>query len=271
MNQPQFVQPMGVKNALKITISGSYKKTGDGEIVDFDNIVGIMPLVDEEFAIAAARKRYAYSWIKNALNANGEKKYEKPIEHIRQVYIDDIEEIYHEFTYFGKGIKEMSDQELQDLAVEKNLREIPLPRRQSGLGMKEIRQAAYLIYEKRVLNFERDMSDRAQNNYAKWPDIIPNPIQKARPVEQQTVEDDFSEKKPKKRGRPKQAAKEDAQHVNDPSFAQPQSAHLHENDNPQDELSYLQTLANNNGVEYDWDATVEELQEKLSDAGVINN
>lgn len=203
--QPQFVKQEG-PNALKVTISGSYKKVGDGEVVDFEDVEIIMPKVEEEYAIAAARKRYAYAAIKSVIGKDGEKKYPKPIEHVRNVYIDDIQEIEHEFAYVGKGIKQMDEDDLQHLAVEKGLRSIPLPRRQSGISMREMRQEAYLIFSKSILGWEIDMSDPAQNNYAKWNDIIPNPMQKAAPVKQKTVEEDFSGETEKEESAPKHVA-----------------------------------------------------------------
>ena len=313
MNQPQFVQAAG-PNALKIIISGSYKKVGDGEIIDFDNVEIIMPLVAEEYAIAAARKRYAYSAIKATLDKDGAQKYQKPIEKIRDVHIDDIQEIEHSFEYVGKGIKEMSEEDLQHLAVEKGLREIPLPRRQSGLSMREIRQQAYVIFAERVLGWKIDMNDPAQNNYSKWNDVIPNPMQKAKPVEQKTAEQMFDqttkeeEKLSTQSTAPQHVTPEpppvstaphmanpdapvvqepQAQVVHTPEPVAPMPQPVAEIPQPEpapapapavpaptpsdpDELSRLQTLALNNGIEYDWDATEEELKVKLSNHGIVS-
>lgn len=302
MQQPQFVKADG-PNALKITISGSYKKTGDGEIVDFEDVEIIMPIVGEEYAIAAARKRYAYSAIKSVINnKTGEKKYDKPIDHIRNVYIDGIQEIEHDFEYAGKGIKQMSEDDLQHLAVEKGIREIPLPRRQSGISMREMRQRAYILYAERVLGWKIDMNDPAQNDYAKWNDIIPNPLQKAAPVQQKTAEEVFGEKSSQdeklepQHVEPQAAPVSSAPHVANPNQEKvtepqpevvPAAAHQLEaapaepvaQPAPQplpdassaagtDELSKLQKLAKDNDVEYNWDTEADELRASLIEAGV---
>lgn len=272
MTQPQFVHADG-KNALKVIISGSYKKIGDGEIIEFDNVPIIMPKVEEEYAVAAARKRYAYMAIKSVIDPKtNEPKYPQAIDHIRDVHIDSIKEVEHKFDYYGKGIKQMSEDDLQHLAVEKGLREIPLPRRQSGLSTREMRQATYLAYVSRVLNWDIDMNDPAQNDYAKWNDVIPNPMQKAAPVEQQTIEEQFSKEKPKKKKKAKHVEAEkpvsSAPHV---ATSEPE---VKEEVKPEvvmgsaDRLSKLQDLADQHDVEYDWDATEEQLERLLLDAGV---
>lgn len=279
MTNVQF-KSAGGANALKLTISGSYKKAGDGEIVDFDGVEVIMPLVDEELAIAAARKRYAYSAIKAMVDKKtGEKKYPKPIDHIRQVHVDDMEEIEYEFAYVGKGIKEMDEEDFQHLAVEKGLREIPLPRRQSGLGMRELRQKAYIIFAERVLGWKIDMNDPAQNNYAKWNDIIPNPIQKAKPVQQKSIEDEFKGEEAAKDETPKHMAAEpeptsEAPHVakkksKKAKEAKPEVINADEVEVEQEELSGLDALkkvADEAGIEYGWDVTESELKSMLDNA-----
>lgn len=296
--QPQFVQNEGT-NALKIVISGSYKKTGDGEIVDFEDVEIIMPVTSEEQAIAAARKRYAYTAVKAVIdNKTGEKKYPKPIEHVRNVYIDDLQEITHEFEYVGKGIKQMDEMDLQHLAVEKGIREIPLPRRQSGISMREMRQKAYLLFADRVLGWDIDMTDAAQNNYAKWNDIIPNPVQKAKPVKQKTVEEQFGEKEKgedkvvSKHVAPQEPPKATAPHMVDPAAVEVQEAAPQVVFEPaapkkpakpkkaakpklpvttvggEDELTRLQRLADDNDIEYAWDTDVDELKRDLESSGV---
>jgi hypothetical protein len=285
MNQaPQFVQAGGA-NALKITISGSYKKVGDGEVVDFEDIQIIMPRVDEEIAIAAARKRYAYTAIKSVLNKEGEKKYPKPIDHIRNVYIDDMQEIEHDFPYVGKGIKEMTEDDLQNLAVEKSIREIPLPRRQSGISMREMRQRAYQLFAERVLGWEIDMNDPAQNNYSKWNDIIPNPMQKAKPIQQKTAEDAFGDKsKEDEKFVPQHVAPQPTPAATAPHVAT--SPHVEPQEPPaapapapvpdlsatlsadESDLNKMQKLAKDNDVKYEWDDNSSDIKDKLIEAGV---
>lgn len=144
--------------ALKVTISGSYK-TSQGEIVDFEDVSGVVPFVEEEYAAMHVRGRYVAVWVKSAVKKDGEKLYTDRIEHVRQVFIDDMEEVEHDFTYVGKNIKEMTYEELQDLATAKDLRYIPLPKSQSGLDVREARMRAYLAYSEKVVNNFIDVKD----------------------------------------------------------------------------------------------------------------
>lgn len=152
--------------ALKVTISGSYR-TANRDIVDFDDVSGIIPFVDEDLAAMHVRGRYAVMWVKNAVDKAGAKLYPKRIEDMRQVFIDDIEEIeVDEFSYVGKDIKELTFEEMQDLATAKDLRSIPLPKELSGTSLREMREKAYLAYSEKVLGRYID-PNKPEYNYAK--------------------------------------------------------------------------------------------------------
>ena len=135
--------------ALKITVSGEYK-TSNGDIIDFDDVSGVIPFVEEEHAKMHVRSRYASEWVREAKNADGEPKYKNRIDLMRQTYIDDIQEVDYDFSYVGKDIKKMSYEELQDLATAKDLRTTPLPKKISGVGLREMRTKAYVEYSTKV-------------------------------------------------------------------------------------------------------------------------
>lgn len=136
--------------ALKITVSGSYK-TSNNEIVEFENISGFVPYVEDEYAKMHVRRRYTPEWVKNAVDRDGKKLYPNRIDRMRQVFIEEIEEVDHKFEYIGKDIKKMSYGELQDLATAKDLRTIPLPKQTSGVDIREMREKAYLEYSAKVM------------------------------------------------------------------------------------------------------------------------
>ncbi len=137
--------------ALKVIISGSYK-TAQNDIVDFEDVSGVIPFVNEGHAFMHIKSRYAADWVKAALDKNGNKIYTDRIEKIRQVFADDFKEVDHDFSYVGQDIKKMTYDELQDLATAKDLRYIPLPKFASGFSLREARVRAYIAYSEKVMN-----------------------------------------------------------------------------------------------------------------------
>lgn len=173
--------------ALKVTVSGSYKTAG-GDIVDFEDVSGVIPFVDEEHAKMHVRGRYASEWVRSAEGETGKKIYPDRIEKMRQVFVDDMVEVNENFSYVGKDIKKMTYEELQDLATAKDLRAIPLPKKISGVDIREMRQKAYLDYRAKVMNDPIDenrppveYADEVRNveggvdlifNFSKVPELI---------------------------------------------------------------------------------------------------
>lgn len=156
--------------ALKVTISGSYR-TAKGDIIDFEDVKGSIPKVDEDLAIMHVRSRYAVMWINESKNKDGDKLYPQRVDAIRQVFVDDIKEANSNFSYIGKDIKEMSYRELQDLATAKDLRKVQLPKELSGISLREMRQAAYVAYSENVLKEEIDVNAEGFN-YMKLPALV---------------------------------------------------------------------------------------------------
>jgi len=131
--------------ALKVVISGSYRNSKQ-EIFDFENVSGVIPFAEADVAAMHIRGRYAVVWVKAATDKDGKKLYPERIESMRQVFIDKIEPVEADLSFSGKDIKEMSYDELQDLATFKDLRAIQLPKEISGASLREMRATAYAAY-----------------------------------------------------------------------------------------------------------------------------
>lgn len=157
---------------LKVTISGSYRNS-KRENIDFENLSGVIPVVDHDLAAMHVRGRYAHVWIKNAVDKDGNKLYPERIEETRQIFIDSIEEIEgDQMSFIGKDIKEMSFEELQDLATANDLRTIPLPKEISGASLREMRTLAYAAYAERFFNHDIGHNKEGFNFAALAPLIV---------------------------------------------------------------------------------------------------
>lgn len=120
---------MSKSNTLRVTISGSFKAS-DGDIESFDNLVGVMPAVDEDKAMQMANRRYATIWVGKARKiVNGQPtedaKY-KRVTKVRQVFIDSIEENDDKLDYVGMNVMDMNFEQLQDFATANDLSSVPL-------------------------------------------------------------------------------------------------------------------------------------------------
>lgn len=148
MEEVQAPEDTGlVDNAYKVTISGTYRTREDD--VDFEAISGYIPANTDTIVIAAAIKRYALMWLKER------NKGKVNITGLREVYVEGMEPCRHEFSYAGKDIRHMSLEELQDLAVAFDLREVPLYKKSSLL---ETRKQAYAHYCDYVLESPVDVN-----------------------------------------------------------------------------------------------------------------
>lgn len=130
---------------LEMTISGSYHDSKK-EICDFEGVKVVLPATAENIAEMHMQSRYALRAIR------ADKRYQgKSISKTRQTFVDEIKEVEGNLSFVGKDIKLMTEEELQDLAVAKDLRGIPLPKAQSGLSLREMRVIAYAEYVEKVL------------------------------------------------------------------------------------------------------------------------
>lgn len=153
---------------LEFTISGSYVNSKN-EIIDFENVSGLIPMCEEKIGEMHVQDRYATMWVKEAKKENGEPKYPERVDRIRQVFVDDIQETTGPLSFVGKSIKELNVQELQDLATAKDLRPIPLPN--SGMSLREMRASAYRAYEEKINKKKMKMEDVLEK-FSKLPDIV---------------------------------------------------------------------------------------------------
>lgn len=173
---------------LEVTISGTYHNSKK-EILDFDEVVGKIPFVDDDHAKMHVRRRYASRWIKEALDKDDKKKYPQRVEHIRTVYCDDLKECEGELSFIGKDIKRMSFEELQDLATAKDIRYIPVTKD----DIRVARMRAYAAYSEKVLKKEVKWQDEGfADNFMKMPAIIV-PDAEAMEVEKKISNDEVIE------------------------------------------------------------------------------
>lgn len=126
--------------ATKLILSGSYKDSLKN-VIDFENIEVVLPTTEEDIAFLHVRNRYLPSVIA------ADKKFDKAVDRIRQVFLEGSEKVEQEFSFFGKDIKEMASSELQDLATFYDFRKVPLPRTAS---LRSIRFTAYAEYRARI-------------------------------------------------------------------------------------------------------------------------
>lgn len=122
-----------MSKTLKVTCSGSFKAS-DGDLESFDNVVGIIPALDEDKAIQMVIRRYGIIWIGRAKKMvsgqpTDEGKYKRVMK-VRQVFIDSIEENEENpnavLSYVGKDVMDMNFEELQDFAAANDLSGVPL-------------------------------------------------------------------------------------------------------------------------------------------------
>lgn len=138
-------------NTIKVTISGSFKTAGK-DIESFENVVGIMPRLDDDKVQQMVVRRYAKIWVgkERKRDANGkftdEPKY-RFINKIRQVFIDSVEDNDEApdavLSYVGKNIMDMNFEELQDLAAAKDLSRVPLYKVNSLVHARRVAWAEY--------------------------------------------------------------------------------------------------------------------------------
>lgn len=148
--------------ALKVTVSGSYRGA-ENKIFDYSNVTGVIPFNEEEIATMHVRRRYAPLWV-----ARDERFKENRLYSIRECHIDAMEETTAEFSYLGKDIRLMTQEELQDLATSKDLRLVPLFQKSSE---REARTRAYADYSAHFLG-KKVKYQEAGFNLMKQPPII---------------------------------------------------------------------------------------------------
>lgn len=152
---------------LEFTISGSYK-TAQKDIIDFENVKGIVPFQDEEIATMHVRSRYVSRWIKEMKNSEGKPMYPERIQRVRETHIDDIKETTGKLSFVGKDIKDLTFEELQDLALAKDLRRVPLYK---ATDLRQTRVVAYVDYSDKILKNQINHNEEGFN-FAKLPSII---------------------------------------------------------------------------------------------------
>jgi len=112
--------------ALKLTFSGSYKASND-EIFSFDGIGGIVPFQEEDVAIMHAKARHLPMWLEQEIKGDKQTNISvKGVKQLRDKNEDEVEEVEHTFSFEGKDIRTLTYEEIQDVALMFDLREVPL-------------------------------------------------------------------------------------------------------------------------------------------------
>ncbi len=154
----------GIK-AYSVTISGSFRSAAN-EVFDFSDVTGHIPYCSEKLLSSVVVARYAYMWL---LKQN---KLPNRVYSIRDVHIDDASVVKsHPFSFVGKDIRDMSFEELQDVATSKNIREIPLFK---SMSLREAIVKAYGIYAERVNKVDGAVKETKKStfNIKKAPALI---------------------------------------------------------------------------------------------------
>lgn len=166
------IENEGAHDLLEFTISGCYYDSKK-ETIDFEDIKIRIPACDEDKGVGSMhlRGRYIERAIRQVTDKNGDPKYPKRIEKVRQVFIDDSTLVKGKLSFVGKDIKELSVDEMQDLATSKDLRFIPTPN--SGMSKRDMQIRAYAAYSDKVLRKPIKWMEEGFN-FAKLPSIILN-------------------------------------------------------------------------------------------------
>jgi len=111
--------------ALKLTFSGDYKAT-NGDIFGYDGVEVVIPFQEVDIATLHARARHLPMKLNQMAAKKGGELALKAIKNVRNSYVDSVEEVEHEFSFEGKDIRTLTFEEIQDVAVMFDLREVPL-------------------------------------------------------------------------------------------------------------------------------------------------
>lgn len=131
--------------AYKVSISGSFHG-GDGEIHSYNNLEGVVPYNRAEI-VEMHLRRYATMWVIKQFSGK------TVFRRLRELFIEKMEVTEATFSFVGKDVKQMSDEELQDLATYKDLRAIPFYRKDS---LHMARTKAYCAYSTECLGKQLD-------------------------------------------------------------------------------------------------------------------
>jgi hypothetical protein len=126
---------------LKILVSGSFRTepAKDTNRMPFNGIEITAPFVSEEYYTQVSQRLFPIYLRKN-------KEFAKVnFEGLIKIFVDSVKEVEGELSFVNKDIKEMSWEELQDMACYFGLREVPLY--QIG-ELRTAREKAYEIYMK---------------------------------------------------------------------------------------------------------------------------
>lgn len=123
--------------AWKVQVSGTYY-TGNDEIIDFD-LEGTIPGCIEDEIHSHMINRYVPMWLRE-----DKEGYPDRVNRVREVFVEDYAEADAEFSFVGKDVRDMDYNELQDFAVAKGLRDVPLYKVGARSHQREVAYVSYL-------------------------------------------------------------------------------------------------------------------------------
>lgn len=167
---PETFAENGRHRYLQFTISGTYYNSKK-ELIDFEKVVGKIPFCDEEQGVGSmhVRDRFAAKWVREASKENGNLRYPDRIERMHQIFVDDVQETTGTMSFVGKSLKDLDIDEMQELAVAKDIRFIPLPK--AGMSKRDMLIRTYVGYSEKVL--KKTVKYQEEDfNFAKLPDIV---------------------------------------------------------------------------------------------------
>lgn len=169
----------------KVKISGSYR-TKNKEVVDYE-IEGIVPDCDRDVLESVTKTRYAKMWLMNS------KKYKDRVydKIVRETYIDSVEKVEGTPSFVGKNLKELTFEEMQDLATAKGIREIPLYK--SG-SLRSAQIKCYRAFASKILGKEISMDA----NYDELEDYIIDDGKTERKVIMPMTNDEYLDREEKR-------------------------------------------------------------------------
>lgn len=145
---------------LKVKISGTYRDH-DKNKYDYAGVYGEIPFCDEDIAKMHVKDRFAIMWLKM------DKRYKAPAANtVASVWFDDIEVGEGALSFANKEIRQLTFEELQDLATAYDLRRIP----NKKTSIRDMQEKAYIAYSTIVLGKPINVKDPAYN-FAKLPPL----------------------------------------------------------------------------------------------------
>lgn len=129
----------------KVTVEGTFFSSAKDAIEEDYSVKGTIPHCEKEYVLSFLKARYLKDWIKEATGKTPATVYRYELVNEPSEVEVDIKE-----SVFGRSIDDMDWSELQDMATEYTLLEIPATRKGTISNAKMIAKKAYLKQIKKI-------------------------------------------------------------------------------------------------------------------------